>query len=389
MAGFPTLGSVAGGMADQTLAMQDIMLNNYRLKEAPIELQKNQIELEKDKISLQQQVTMLSKMQQLKPPREADTPDSLAGVLSQVAEIQLEAGLPDAAAKTAGEASKLLENSSKIDARAYKMQTERMSKFANILSGVPDTPQGYSLALQTMVASDPGVAKDPGFQKLMQQPWRPGMVAKLQQAVVTRKEQAEIDYRGKAAEHAQAAAVVDQHRVALIDAQKKLAEDRDKHIDKEGGSVVKADDRKAIYDQIMRDYPGADPSDASVRARPLAEEMVKMMREQHLTQSQAAVRVYENARSAGAFGGIRQAPVTPGSKPGVPLPLPPDLVVKNKGASLELQKKEAGKKLQQNQWYMIQGKPRLFMGDQFFSEEELDQIDKEDEVEDEQEDEEE
>jgi len=375
MAGFPTLGSVAGGMADQTLAMQDIMLNNYRLKEAPIELQKNEVELQRDKIALQQQVTVLSKMQNLKPPTEADNPDSLAGVLSQVAQIQLEAGLPDAAAKTASEASRLLENSSKIDARAYKMQTERMSKFANILSGVPDTPQGYALALQTMLASDPGVAKDPGFQKLMKQPWQPGMVARLQQAVVTRKEQAEIDYRGKAAKHAQAAAVVDQHRVGLIDAQKKLAEDRDKHIDKEGGSVVKADDRKAIFDQIMRDYPGADPSDASVRARPLAEEMVKMMREQHLTQSQAAVRVYENARSAGAFGGLRQAPIAKGSKPGMPLDLPTG--------------KDAEKKLQQNQWYMVQGEPRLLMGDKFFSEQELDQIDKDDEVEDEQEDQEE
>lgn len=375
MAGYPNLGSISGGMIDAQLDLQNIQLNNFKLAAAPGELLEQQITLKKDQIQLEQQVRLLSLMQNAVPQNEADSPNKIAGVLNHFAMLQAEAGMPDAAAKTAGTASKILEDSSKIDYRAYRMRADRLSKFANILSQVPDSPGGYAQALQTMAAEDPGVASDPTFKKLAQQPWQPGMITKLRDGALTAKEAAEVKYRQQAGDHAAAAAEADKARVPLIREQEKYLETREAAIKKAGGTIVKASQLKTITDMAEVDYPGADPADVRVRSRPLAEEMVKTMREQHLTESEAARQVYEKARSNGIFTGLRTAPVQKGSKPGAPLPLP---------AAKDAE--ELKKKLQQNQWYLIEGEPRVLMGDKFYSEDELAAIDKEDEAEDESED---
>lgn len=354
----PTLGSVTEGMMGAQLDLQNIQLNQFKLQEAPIQLATEQINLQKEQIALRQQVKMLSLMQNLKPPSEAESPDGIATVLNQVAGMYLQSGMPDAAAKMAKEASSIQENASKIDARSYKMQNDRLSRFANILEGTPDTPGGYTAALQQMASSDPGVLRDKKFVSLMQTPWRPGMVKALERQALTLKEQAEVSYREKAGAHAAAAAEVDKFRVNLVKAQTKLAEDRDKALGKAGAPTVKASQLKAITDMAESEYPGADPADVRVRSRPLAEEMVKMMRDEGITESQAARRVYEQARSAGVFTGLRQAPVAKGTKPAAGLKLP-----------------QTAKQVQENQWYsgdqFPDGQPRVAMGGKFYTEEEL------------------
>jgi hypothetical protein len=368
----PGLGSVAEGMIGTQLDLQNIQLNQAKLAEAPIKLEEERVNLQKEKMQLAQQVKMLSLMQNLKPPEQVNTPDGIADVLDQVAMIQLQSGMPDAAAKMAGQAARIQDSASKTDYRAYRMQNDRLSKFANVLSAVPDSPQGYAQAIQMMMAEDPGVQRDQKFQNLAKQPWKPGLVPMLRSSVLTAKEQAEVTYRKQAGDHAEAAAIVDKHRVALIDEQTKLAAAREKAISKEGGVIVKADDRKAISDQVMRDFilSGADPADVAVRVRPLAEEMKKMMKEQHLTQAEAAKRVYERARSSGVFSGLRVPPVMKGSKLEAPL-MPPQ---KKSGMTLE----EWQKSLRQNQWYLIDGVPKLRIGTQWHTQEELSEIDRED-----------
>jgi hypothetical protein len=357
----PSIGSVTEGYVGTQLDLQQVQLNQAKLEMAPIELAKEQITLQQDKMQLAQQTKMLSLMQNLKPPSEADTPDQVAGVLSQISMIQAEAGLPDAAAKTAGEAASILNKSSQIDYRSWRMQNDRLSKFANVLSSVPDSPQGFALAIQTMAAEDPGVAKDPRFLSIARQPWRPGLIEQLQSSVQTAKDKAEVKLKAAQEAHARSSTVVDQHRVGLIDAQKKAAQDRDKRLEKEGGDLVKADDRKAIVEQATRDFPGADPADIAVRSRPLAEEMKKLMRDQHLTQSEAAVRTYQRAKKDGLFNGLRTATAIKGEKPSVPLPMP-----------------AAAKDVKQNQWYTINGEPRLALGTKFYTAAELEDMDRED-----------
>lgn len=354
------LGSVTEGMLGTQLDLQNIQLNKTKLEEAPVQLEQQRVTLAKDKLALAEQMKMLQLMQGIKPMEHGSTPDTMADLLSQMSMIQLQSGMPDAAAKTAGEASKLQENASKIDYRSFRMQSDRLSKFANVLAAVPDSPAGLTQAIQTIMAEDPSAMKDPKFQNLAKQPWKPGLIPLLQRSVLTAKEQAEVKYRNAAEAHADASAKLDTKRIGLIDAQTKLANDRDKAIRKEGGKPPKADDRKAIIDQINRDFTGADQADVFTRARPLAEEMVKMIRDEHLTQNEAAVRVYEKARSAGAFAGLRMTPVPKGTKPGVPLTVP-------KGAKPS--------ELQQNKWYLFKGEPVLVLGGKAYTEAELSQMD--------------
>jgi|HubBroStandDraft_4_1064222.scaffolds.fasta_scaffold03747_4 hypothetical protein len=353
----PSIGSVTEGYVGAQLDLQQVQLNQAKLEMAPIELAKEQIALQQDKMQLAQQTKMLSLMQNLKPPSEADTPDQVAGVLSQISMIQAEAGLPDAAAKTAGEAASILNKSSQIDYRSWRMQNDRLSKFANVLSSVPDSPQGFALAIQTMAAEDPGVAKDPRFLSIARQPWRPGLIEQLQSSVQTAKDKAEVKLKAAQEAHARSSTVVDQHRVGLIDAQKDATRDRDKRLEKEGALVVKASQLKAITDQADRDFQGVDENDIRVRSRPLAEEMVKLMREQHLTESEAAVRVYQRAKKDGIFNGLRVPPTIAGSKPIKPLPKP-----------------DKPSQLKDNQWYMIKGQPQLYMDNQFYSQEDVRQM---------------
>lgn len=343
----PTLGSVAGGMADTTLDLQAIQSNQ-------VKIQSEQIGLVRDKISLQQDLKMLQLMSGLQPGQGADTPDGMAGIMSKVAMIELQSGKVDSAAKMAGAASKIQEDASKIDYRQFRMQTQRFEQFAGVLSTAPDTPQGYAQALASMMSTDPRVAQDPKFQKLAQTPWRPGLVPALRAQVMSEKDRAEINYRNQAAEHAQTAATVDKNRVGLIQAQTRLANDRDALVKKGGAIPYKTEQLRAVTDMAVRDFPSADEHDIRVRARPLAEEVVKMIQQQHLTLSEAATRVYEKARSDGTFAGLRQMPIQKGSKPGAALPLP-----------------AKADQMRENQWYMYKGKPMLKVGENLYSEEDL------------------
>jgi len=352
----PGLGSVTEGMVGTQLDLQNIQMNQFKLQEAPIKLQQEQVDLAKDTLALNQQMTMLKLMQGIKVGEHGDTPDQMSDILNQMSMIQLQSGMPDAAAKTASEAAKLQNTASQIDYRTYKVQTDRFSKFANILDGVPDSQQGFAMAVQAMGAADPRAMQDPKFQEIIKQGWKPGLIPMLKRSVLTAKEQAEVKYRQQAGEHAEASATLDKARIGLVKAQEKLATDRDKAIQKEGGKPPTADDRKAIIEQINRDYTGADQADVYARARPLAEQMKKLIRDEHLTQSEAAVRVYEQARASGAFAGLRQTRNIPGTRPGLPLTVP-------KGASV--------KDLQQNMWYMYKGKPVLVIGTKGYTEEEL------------------
>lgn len=342
----PLGGGWASGGTEQTLDLQAIQSNT-------VKLQSEQIGLIRDKISLQQDLKMLQLMGGLQPG-QADTPDQMASMMSQVAMLELRAGKVDSAAAMAAKASTIQENASKIDYRQFRMQNDRFTKFASVLSGVQDSPQGLSQALQTMMSLDPRVAQDPKFQALAKTPWRPGLVAALRNQVLTEKDKAEISYRNAATDHATAAATVDRNRVDLIKSQKKYLDDRDKQLDKTGAIPYKAEQLKSVTDQASRDYPGADPADIRVRSRPLAEEVVKMMRQDRLTLSEASTRVYENAKSTGVFSGLRQMPTIKGSKPGAALPLP-----------------AKAEQMQENQWYTIGGVPRLKVGDSLYTEEEL------------------
>lgn len=382
MPNYPNLGSVAGGMIDTQMDLQNIQMNDVKLQDSRIQLQR-------DKISLAQQVKLLGLMSGFTKETAQSgsnaqaTPSTLSDYLTRMSMMQLESGLPDEATKTATAATRLAENASKIDYRSYRMQTDRLTKFANVLTQVDDSPQGFASAMRVMLAQDPSAAQDQKFAALMQQGWRPGLIPMLKNEVVSARDRAEIEYKQKQEQHLLTQEKVDTARVDLIRAQTRVANEREAKLQKEGITPYKAEQLKAITDQATRDFPTADPADVRVRSRPIAENVMKMIKDQHLTLSEAATRAYEQARSSGVFSGLRTAPEVKGSKPGLAMPLPTD-----------------PSKIRENSWYMVNGQPRLAVGygfdkktgkvtGNFYSEDELDKIDKEDEAEDNAEDEEE
>jgi hypothetical protein len=335
----PNLGSISGGMMDATLDLQSIQMNQYKLQEAPIKLQEEQIALQQDKMELQQKTKLLSLMQNIKPPRDVSTTDAVADVYTQMAMAELQAGNPEASLKMANGASELLNRASSVDARTYRMQNDRLSKFANILSQSPDSQQGFTQAIQAMLAADPGVARDPKFQALAKQGWQPGLIPKLERSVLSAKDQAEIDYKQKQELHLTTEDAVGRANIGLINARKKHIEDTDAAKAKEGGIVVKAADRNLILKMAEAKWPGADSNDLYVRSQAVAEEMVKMRKDQHLTDSEAGARAFTASEKDGRWKGLKMAPVRAGTSAAKPLPFA-------KGDTPE-----------PNMWYSYKGEP--------------------------------
>lgn len=366
-----SIGSATEGAISTSLDLQSIQMNQFKLAEAPIKLEEERIDLIKDRISLAQDIKMLSLMQGLRMPQgTANTVDGMAGMLDQMALIQLESGKVDAAEKTASSAARLRDTVSKVDYRTYRIQNDRLSKFANVLSQVPDTPDGFREAITAIQSADPTAMRDPKFQQIANMQWRPGLVKSLERSVLTAKEQAEVNYRSAAEKHANAAAVADEHRVKLIDSQERKNEEWLKEHGKNAGSNAppyKAEELRTITDMATVDYPGADPADIRVRSRNVVLEAKKMVKTDSLSFPEAARRAYEQSRTQGVFSGLRQMPTAKGSKPGAPLALP---------AAKDA--KDLEKRLQQNQWYTVNGVPQLWMGDKFYSEDELSKMDQED-----------
>lgn len=379
MPGNPTLGSVAGGMADTQLDLQNIQLNQFKLQEAPIQLEAERTQLMRDQISLQQQMKFMQLLQNANFDTSstsggASTPSGLAGVMSNLATIQLESGMVDQATKSANAAARLQETSSRVDYRTYKLQTDRMSRFANILDSIPDNPSGWTQALQAM-ADDPGAMRDQKFQSLMQTPWKPGLIPMLKTSVLTAKEQAEVNYRRAAGEHAEAATVLDKDRRALVSAQTDYYKDRAKKLQKEGGDLrVKARELQAITDKITVDYPEAKGEEARNIAQPLAEEMVQMIQKQGLSLSEAAQRVYSRAKKEGVFAGLHPMTQIAGSTPDKPIPVK----APKKGQPLS-------QGMTKNLWYVSPERfgdntPRTIIGTKAYTQAELKQLQSEDDL---------
>lgn len=348
-------GGVTAGYEQTQLDLQAVQMGQYKLQEAPIKLAQEGIQLQQDKIALQKEMTMLSLMKNIRPGQGGDTPDGMAGLMNQFAEIAMLSGKPDEGAKIAQAASGILSRSSQIDYRTYRQQTDRMARFANILGQVPDTAAGWAAAVQAMQMQDPGVMQDQRFASMAQRPWQLGMVPGMKAASITAKDQAEITYREKVTERQGTLEAVDRARIPLIAAETKAADARADHLAKVGGVVLKASDRKAIISLAKSAYPYADDADIYNRATAVAEDMRRMMNDQHLPESEAAIRAFQHAKEMNVWAGMRQGTAIKGTTPGRPLDLP-----------------DISGKVKDNLWYVDPKKfgddePRLAKGGYFWT----------------------
>ncbi len=361
MAGLPVPGSVAGGAAAMQLDLQAIQSNK-------VKIQTEKVGLIRDQLGLMQEMRAMQLWNNIKPG-QAKSPADLANVLDQVSLIQLESGQFDKGAQTAAKASGIRNQASAIEARKFKIRQQKLQQFANVLGGVPDTPAGYQQALLTMVQTDPHVVHDPQFAQLMQTPWRPGLVGQLKSMVLDAKDKSLIAYHKTQQAKAQEDIKMDQARMALMQKEKKYLSDRDKTLAKAGVQLIKSNELQAITDQATRDFPGADPADIRVRSRPIAEQMLQLMRQEHLTLSEAAVKAYQQAKKDGVFNGLRKMPTLKGTSAKNPLPMP----------YKDAQEAAADnyKRISDNMWYLVNGVPMVALAGHFYTQQELDAADKE------------
>lgn len=360
----PSLGSFAEGMTSEQLAQQNVTLNTQAIQGNAVKLKDMQVGLMRDKLLLMQQMRFMQLMSHAHfGSAGGSTPDSMAGFLNEMAVVEAESGAPDKAAAIASKAAEISSRGADVQYKQYQMQSKRLQTFADILSGVPDNAAGYKQALQAMVQVYPNAVKDPMFQRLAKTPWAPGLIGSIKNSVLTAKDRALIQYRKFEAQHATNMEKLEAQRVELDKQRNKLAAQRDKAIGKDGGKPVTAGQLQAITDQASREFPGSDPADLRVRSRPVAEEMLQLMRTQHLTLSEAAVKAYQQAKKDGVYAGLRKMPGIKGTSADNPLPKPED-----------------PSKLMQQQWYEIDGQPQLLLGDKFYTQQQLDELDKENQV---------
>lgn len=332
------MGEMFGAPEGQSQAMADIRANQL----AQMSLDQGSVALESATLNLQSQKQMLSMMSQgaQQPDGEqspgASTPQSydMASTMDRFSVMAAASGLPEKAKEYATAASTLRNQASEIAERQSKQRLSDLTMIGSLMEGVTDDQTWKQAnAMFQMQTGHPTP-----YAKL---PYNPRVVEELRMGVMSAKDRALTDAAKARKEAAEASVSERKARVPLIRAQTALAAERTAKLKKTGAVQIipKAENVRAITDLMVKDYgAGAQPEEMRVLARPVAERMQAIMRESSLTQSQAANRAYQEAKSQGAFGGFRPRPVMSGT-PEKPLDLPedysklkPNMFYKGKGA---------------------------------------------------------
>jgi hypothetical protein len=350
------LGSIAEGAVGQQLDLQAVQLGQYKVAEAPIQLATERIQLQRDQLQLQRELTLAQLMAQGSryAPGGAEQEGAfggvggLAGNLMQIANWEVMAGMPDQAAKTATSAARLMDASSRTDYRNYRVQTEQISRFTNMLDTVSNDEAGWS-QIVTEMGRDPAMARNPKFQQLARTPYDPTLFDRLKAGAATLREQAEINYRLAATRNQTALADLAPLNRQLKESQIRANDALARKRDGSGVTPVKADDRKAIAELSMSDFPGTMPGTREQVDRRVAEDMVRLLRSNpNITQSEAAHEAY--ARDKYMYIGLPMMPKTPGTRPELALDAP----AREKGQTPE----QWLGSLEQGQWYKFPADPR-------------------------------
>lgn len=293
-------------------------LAQMALRKGEAELMQADVALESSNLALDSQKKMIELMRGAEarrrdaPTHEGDTPppmgagslesDDIPSSLEAMARMAAEAGLPQQAADYASKASTLRSNASEIQKREFDVRMSELSLASNLLSTVGDeTSWRRANSLFTMQTGKPS--------PFAEMEYSPELVAQIQDAVVSQKDQALIRAAEARTVASTAAASASEALVPLRDAQRRLADTRAANLRKAGavGKQPKAEDLRAVSDLINAEYLGAvTPEDARILGRPVAERMLELMADLNLSRSQAARRAFNEAQARGDFGGLRK-----------------------------------------------------------------------------------
>lgn len=311
-------GFAAGQSARRQEDMQQ-SLANMALRKGDVEIQQSEVALESSEIALESQKKMIEMMrgqsaarddssEQAPPGGGRSELDDIPNSLDQLAKMALQSGLPQQAAEYASKASTIRTNAAEIKDKELNARIKDLTLASNLLQSVGDEAswkQANNLFAMTTGKPSP----------FAQMEYSPELVAKIQDTVVTQKERAVTDAARARADASLANASESSARIELIKAQERLTNTRDIALQKAGAKPPKAEDVRSVSDIINAEYMGSvTPEDARILARPIAERMTALMRDDNLPRSQAARRAFNEAQAKGDFGGLRRRTRMAGSK---------------------------------------------------------------------------
>lgn len=338
------LWGIPGGMSVRRREDMAQQLNDLAVHKGEQDIQQGQVALQTSELALQAQKKMLeyldhrddqTKDAKIGSPKlggSAET-DTLPDTLDDLAAMALASGMPTQAADYAAKASTIRNQASEIATRETTRRLKNLEVATNLLDNVTDEKSwNQANALFSMETGQPSPFAGHRFS--------PQLVEQVRGSLQSAKDQALTAAAVARAKASEAATKEREARIPLIRAQTELTRTRDNNLRKTGatGVMPKAEDLRAVTDLLNSEYMGSvTPEDARVLARPVAERMTELMRNNQLTRSQAAARAFQEAQAAGDFGGLRKGNKLPGTRtrplemPATKEKLKPNLYYQGKG----------------------------------------------------------
>lgn len=309
---------------EQQLANLSLEQGQQQLRRGEVAIKRDEVDLKNAEATLSRQTEFLKLLKQSEGKSlegSAGTPVSedrdLATRLDELAELSMKSGFPEEAANYASKASQIKNNNSLIKSRENDERNRRLVYAAGLLDNVQDE-QSW---MQANMLYSIEFGEESPFANL---PYSEELIGRIKDSVTTQRQKSLIEAANNKADQADEDLAKIKSQIELNKARERLTKAREQNLKKTGDETVvpKAADLKAVTDLLTKEFGGAGlPEDIRVIARPIAERMMKLKKENGLSQSEAATLAVKEAKENGDLGGLKPRRPSPGSAQN-PLPLP-------------------------------------------------------------------
>ena len=341
MADYSNLGVFGGYYAQQQAQTETNLLKSLapiEVAQAGAKLQETQIEVQQKNFDLRNAESLYARQQKMLAQMDAKSNSGATGdlagqvnseaehqskIMFQQADLERANGFYKEANETAQKASAILENNSKIQTRQFNIQEKQFNSFQDILGSIHSERDWDAMRAQFPMLH-PDAAKMPGVQQILQMKY-PGQagVDAMSSSLKLQKEKAQTAAALADATARTATAAKDEaYTRDYLPKLETLADARAAHLEKAGGNAQKVtpSDVSSAQKMIEAKYPNADPNQAYVLARHLAQDAA-VLQARGMSKADAQDQAMRNAGPT-FFAGIRRSRDMPGATPTTPLSLP-------------------------------------------------------------------
>ena len=351
-------GFAAGQQAAQQGQQRQQMVN-IATEEAPLRMQAMATANKLSTLALQRQQFFNTAMEQhlTRISGGAQGSDTLGTQLHSMAELALESGNPQMAAKYVNSLTSYERNKSTIADNMQKLAIAHAGMLDKLMQNVHDDTSWRAANMAYMMQTG---QKSPFAHIPYEVAKQNGLLDQIQAATMSAVKKAQINQYNARAKAESANTALAPLRQKLIEKQISETEARTAHLGKEGvtHSVKATNDNLKILTDLANKAYSVDPTrQAALRAviRPWAEKMIEIERQNpDMTPTQAAAKAFLEARQAHTFAGFRDYHAMPGGSVQTAIPYKGD-----------------PKTLQDNTWYQTNQGPLLFQKGKFYTEQEV------------------